>query len=286
MNLFFQKIYITIKDEVLSSIGIIPSYISIPIKTDTKLKTYPYNTINANLNSVIDWSQFQNARYFPDGSFPLSLKDNRANELLKNLVCAEKQKSFSIDIKRISGLLASKSELSESKDLCEFAQKNTKEYIKELSEENFYKLLKHREIRIIHGNNTTDHFVKYSWDDRYFLSNAGGSHHFAAAHYIAQKLGINHKLKGTLYKYELNGDSVRELFELYNSVAINDTLSFNFIESFRKFDCPFFLCSAPNQLNTAKILLFPKKNKRATNIFSLFMENGYWNIIKHLQEKL
>lgn len=56
-------------------------------------------------------------------------------------------------------------------------------------------ILAHNEVRILRANGG-DGFALDLWDDRLFLSNHGGSHHFAGAAYIARQLGIRVALRG------------------------------------------------------------------------------------------
>lgn len=56
-------------------------------------------------------------------------------------------------------------------------------------------MLAHNEVRILRANGG-DGFALDLWDDRLFLSNHGGSHHFAGAAYIARQLGTLVPLRG------------------------------------------------------------------------------------------
>lgn len=56
-------------------------------------------------------------------------------------------------------------------------------------------MLAHDEVRILHPNGG-DGFALDLWDGRLFLSNHGGSHHFAGAAYIARQLGTALALRG------------------------------------------------------------------------------------------
>ncbi|WP_425352097.1 DUF6685 family protein [Isorropodon fossajaponicum symbiont] len=56
----------------------------------------------------------------------------------------------------------------------------------------------------------------YSWDKRIFLMNSGGSHHFASARYIANKLNKNVGISGKLEKYNINQNIVRQLLNKYD----------------------------------------------------------------------
>uniref|UniRef100_UPI003F799567 DUF6685 family protein n=1 Tax=Chromobacterium amazonense TaxID=1382803 RepID=UPI003F799567 len=91
-----------------------------------------------------------------------------------------------LDINEIDGLSASKSDLTKFQTLDQLVEANSFEMIDEITDAKLAKNLAHREIRILHGD--SDYFARYLWDERTFLMNSGGSHHFAAARYLAKRL--------------------------------------------------------------------------------------------------
>lgn len=64
--------------------------------------------------------------------------------------------------------------------------RNSPEMIDEISPAKLAKNLAWDEIRII-SHVDHDYFATWAWDGRVFLMNSGGSHHFAAAKYIAAR---------------------------------------------------------------------------------------------------
>lgn len=125
---------------------------------------------------------------------------------------------FECDMQDVDGLGASKSDLSACASLDEFAERNAQHLIVEVSEESLRKTLAHKEIRIIHGSG--DFFLKHSWDERLFLCNAGGSHHFAAARFIAARLGKRVRLRGRLCSRALLADAVGDLVRNFGVFAL------------------------------------------------------------------
>ncbi len=108
------------------------------------------------------------------------------------------------DIRDIEGLSSSKSKLEKYPTLDDFAVRGTTEFLDDISEENLNKMLDYSEMRIINNPNTSDHFIQHQWDGRIFLVNSGGSHHFAAARYIAKKLKKEVAITGRLERYTFN----------------------------------------------------------------------------------
>ncbi|CAM5427238.1 putative protein OS=Stutzerimonas stutzeri OX=316 GN=CXK94_17845 PE=4 SV=1 [Stutzerimonas stutzeri] len=74
--------------------------------------------------------------------------------------------------------------------------RNSPEMIDEISPAKLAKNLAWDEIRII-SHVDHDYFATWAWDGRVFLMNSGGSHHFAAAKYIAARLEQPVELTGT-----------------------------------------------------------------------------------------
>ena len=107
---------------------------------------------------------------------------------LIELVKCEVIEQWGCDIRQIDGLSCSKGPIENTEGMDIFAERYCKNFIDEISEKKLLRNLAHTEIRIIHNKNSCDHFACYEWDGRTFLMNSGGSHHFAAARFIAGKL--------------------------------------------------------------------------------------------------
>lgn len=91
------------------------------------------------------------------------------------------------DIQQVHGFSASKSDRTKFRSMDEMVECNSREMIAEVSHEALARNLAHDEIRITRSG-TDDFFQHHQWDGRLFLMNSGGSHHFAAAKYIAARL--------------------------------------------------------------------------------------------------
>lgn len=212
---------------------------------------------------------------------------------LANLVTSEKIESWSCDITDVDCVMCSKSKLSEFATLDDMVEANSRDYIDAITDEKLKKNLAHQEIRIIHSKGS-DHFVRYAWDGRLYLANSGGSHHFAAARYIAKRLPREVPLHGTLYIYRLNSTSVNSLNARFRMFAINgDNFFRGFSEVLETFDCPYGLLDAPRPFNLstgllkgprtfndAKVLFLDKSNQRAMRVADVLENAGVinWNL--------
>lgn len=195
------------------------------------------------------------------------------------------EKNYTTDISRVVGLGASKSELTDFGSLHDMAVRACPSYLN-MTRDGLAKMLSHYEIRILKpmGQQGGDHFSHYGWDGRLFLSNHGGSHHFAAAHVIARTLGIPVDLQGTLYHHALNRQAVDELRESFEIVAISDRpqIANAFLDAMRSFDSPFYWCDMPRHYGEARAILLPRVSKRSSRIAQMFLSEGFFDVGAHL----
>lgn len=118
--------------------------------------------------------------------------------------------SFSFDIAEVEGIAASKSSDRFFPTVGAFGA-DYAAYIKApVTEVGLTKMLSHREVRIAMPDGT-DRVMLRLWDGRLFLVNAGGSHHFAAAAYIARRTNSKVPLTADLTVHMLNEAAVRWL---------------------------------------------------------------------------
>lgn len=121
------------------------------------------------------------------------------------------------DIQQVNAFYASKSDLSAFSSPDAMVEANSQEMITPMTEEKLWENLQHGEIRILQPN-SGDFFKQYLWDDRTILANDGGSHHFAAARYLARRLGISVHLSGRLYRHRINPvalETLRHDFDMF-----------------------------------------------------------------------
>lgn len=126
------------------------------------------------------------------------------------------------DITDVHGFSASKSDLRDFGHTDEMVEANSRAMIDQITPAKLAENIAHREIRIIHNPDTSDHFTRYLWDGRLWLMNDGGSHHMAAAKYIAARLRQPVTLTGKLYTYSLNAVAIASLRREFEMFVIND----------------------------------------------------------------
>lgn len=174
-------------------------------------KPSPFRSVRHTAGWLMGWKR-SGAHYSSFESHCPALANFGRCDITEKWVC---------DIRDVSGLSSSKSKLTQFASMDDMVEKNSAEMINEINEDKLRQNLAHREIRTLHNENTSDHFAEYLWDGRVFLMNSGGSHHFAAARYIASHLGQRVPLKGKLYTYSINEAAVGELYRDFDMYAIS-----------------------------------------------------------------
>lgn len=188
-------------------------------------------------------------------------------EIMDNWVC---------DITDVHGFSTSKSELRDFASTDKMVETNSRDMINEISHAKLAKNLAHSEIRIIHSDNTTDHFTRYLWDGHLFLMNDGGSHHFAAAKYIAARLPESVTLRGKLYTYSLNAIAIASLRRDYEMFVISDesAISCAFHDAMRAFKATWLWHHLPRPYENAKSILLPKSEARSMRVAAALRQAG------------
>jgi hypothetical protein len=183
--------------------------------------------------------------------------------------------SWTCDITDVHGFQNSKSNLRDFVSTDDMVESNSPDLIDEITPERLSKNLSHREIRIIHSPGT-DYFARHLWDGRLFLMNGGGSHHFAAAKYIASRLGRPVPMRGTLRTYSLNENAIAALRRDYEMLVIsNDASVFSdFYEAMRAFRATWLWHQMPEPYRHANAILLPKSERRSVRVARLLLDAG------------
>lgn len=196
--------------------------------------------------------------------------------------------NWTCDISDIHGFCASKSVLSDFSSTDEMVETNSQRMISEVTDEKLAENLAHREIRIIHSPSTSDHFERYAWDDRLWLVNSGGSHHTAAAKYIATRLRKPVPLTGKLYTYSLNAQAVESLLRDFEMFVLPDSAQFSndFSDAMESFQATWFWHPTPHQLGKSIVILLPTPIQRSMTVADLLRQSGVTDLGAHLRNLL
>lgn len=195
-----------------------------------------------------------------------------------------KYQHWQCEIQKIVGLSASKSDLTTFVSLDDMVETNSPELIGELTGRKLDEHLAHREIRLFNQLHAEDHLARFAWDGRLFLMNGGGSHHFAAARYIAARIGRKVPIEATLYSYSLDPASVAALREIVDLYAIPRAASFFLAlgEAVHAYGASYFWLDLPVPYGHAVAMLLPKQYKQAARISEEFRRAGAFDLGRHL----
>lgn len=194
--------------------------------------------------------------------------------------------SYELDIAQVGGLGASKSDLDDHGSMASFAEACCSHLIEPLTEEQLQKNLSWSEVRIMRPGGG-DHFSRYGWDGRIFLNNSGGSHHFAAAQYIACKLRRKVPLVGKLYDYSLNKQAVDALGREFEVFALPDkkpAVANAFHDGMASFGATYYRLPLPRSLPHVRAILLPKSEDRCRQVAAMFREAGLFDFAGALRQ--
>jgi hypothetical protein len=230
------------------------------------------------MDSVVRWEVFagpeDGGRLRPlHGSWP------RAVRAMGALVRTETLEGWTCDIRRIEGLSASRSTLAAFATLDEFARKECRGYIAKGLEA----CLEHCETRIAKRGGYA--FSQVQWDgERVFLHNSDGSHHFAAARYLARELRVPIELKGTSTRFSLDPVAVADLVQEYDLFASSTHgLYASLLDPLRALQAPCFLANAPPPFEKVVVLFFPRSSRRAARSAELLRRRAFFDVGRYLR---
>jgi hypothetical protein len=191
-----------------------------------------------------------------------------------------------VDIQAVTGLSSSKSSLSDFSSLDEMVKTNSREMIDSISEEKLRKNLAHNEIRILKPGNTDDFLARFLWDGRFFLINSGGSHHFAAARYIASRLDVMVPIQSKLRTYGINQSAFNSLQCDYDMFVIPYAPEANngFHKAMVSFRATYLWQFLPKPYEDKKAILLPKSEARSAEVAKVLRSAGFFDLGKHLSE--
>lgn len=178
------------------------------IKQSSVAKIHELNSLGKNSYHTNIWKYGNSASYV-----------NELKELLTDMFKVKKISKITINISDVAGLSASKAPLEDYCTMQQFVEKDCRIFF-ELTEDSLNRNLAHQEIRILHREKPSDHFKMYGWSDKLFLSNSGGSHHFASAQYIAKHLSINIPIAGEMILHHLHEEELLKFLKTFSSVLI------------------------------------------------------------------
>lgn len=202
-----------------------------------------------------------------------------------DLVACTEIPDWKCDIQAVDGLAASKSDLSAFATLERFIEVSRPGLLTPATPQKLEELLSHYEIRVLHDPSASDSFVQYLWDGRIFLLNSGGSHHFAAARYLAARLVVPVPLQGHMRMYRIHADAVDSLSRAYGMyVFAGDPVANNaFHDAMRRDGVTYLQRDMPRPYLGQRLILLPIKEARSRAVSEHLASAGIPDLGSHLR---
>jgi hypothetical protein len=189
---------------------------------------------------------------------------------------------FRCDITDVEGIAASQSQELHFDDVDSFGR-----YFNELEQASIDhagldRMLDHREVRIIRDQGH-DSFSIVLWDPRLFLSNAGGSHHFAGAAYIARAIAAPLSLSGPLHIHHFNVPAWRWLLDRYHVVHARARAGTTPRLSIARILDEFYSIKLPLNGTSTELLLLPREARAVGPLLNLLASLSMASVSEHLE---
>lgn len=204
---------------------------------------------------------------------------------LANLVRHRVFDSWAFDLQDVHGFAASKSKLETFSSMNEMVLRNSKEMIDDVSAEGLWKNLAHDEIRLLHEK-PTDWLQVHQWDQRMFVVNDGGSHHLAAAKYIAERLAVEVPLRAPLHYYSIDPDAVALLRGDYDIYLVSDKpeLANAFFDAMQSYGATWLWHALPQPYEEARAIFLPREEAQSMRVSQALREAGFAELGQHLAD--
>lgn len=204
---------------------------------------------------------------------------------LANLVRKATFDAWSCDLQDVHGFSNSKSKLETFCSMEEMVKTNSTEMIDDVSIEGLRKNLAHDQIRLLREP-PTDWLQVHQWDKRMYVVNDGGSHHLAAAKYIAARIGAPVPLRAPLHYYSIDPNAVAQLRGDYEIYLVKDEpkLANTFFDLMRSYGATWLWHDLPQPYEMAKAIFLPRDEAQSMRVSQAFREAGFVDLGQHLQE--
>lgn len=208
--------------------------------------------------------------------------------LLSDFTTCETTEGWECDIQDVSGVECSESDLTSFTSLDAMVETVAPHMITPVSKDKLRETLSSSKIRILHESDSSDYVVRYSWDRRFLLMSGGDSREFAAARYIAARLGVRVPVVGRLHMYRLNGPKITALRGEFDMFALSHspTASNAFFEAMRLFRATFISTPLPRPFDDRRAILLPKAEHRSAKVATALRRAGFVDLGKHLEQLL
>lgn len=205
-----------------------------------------------------------------------------ATEVIEDWTC---------DISDVFGLSASKSDLRRFTSLEQMVRTDFPSLLNDVTREGLKRLKEHDGGKNFKADPTRT-FMVNAWDGRIYLSNDGGSRHFAAVQYVAGQLGQEIELTGKLEVRRLNIFKIDEVKKRYRAFRISESGFSELEDAVRIFGRP-----SGSARDISQVIRFPESSderysviyaidistSRGKKIAAVMKEAGHIELLGHLE---
>lgn len=206
------------------------------------------------------------------------------NHALMNLGTVNEIESATFDINDIHGIFAAKNgpstEFGLFRSLDDWIAKSSPELVQPITERKLEENLSHRGINILHKRG--DHLVYFKWHQKAYLANTDGGHHFAAARYIARRLGRRVPVTGKLYSYGIDTSAAVALNNEFAIFAVPDgniDLIHDLYKETYKSQVTWYWRPFPRPLqNRQRLIFLPRAVAKSRRVADIFLARRFVDI--------
>lgn len=204
---------------------------------------------------------------------------------LDNLVRRTTIDAWSCDLQDVHGFANSKSDLKAFRSTDEMVEVNSPEMISDVSLKGLRKNLAHGEIGLLREWQT-DWLQVHQWDKRMFVVNDGGSHHLAAAKYIAGRIGAPVPLRASLHYYSIDPNAVTLLRSEYDIYLVDDKpeLANTFFDVMQSYGATWLWHDLPQPYENARAIFLPRAEEPSMRVSQVFRAAGFVELGQHLED--
>lgn len=204
------------------------------------------------------------------------------NNLVKKIVVDD----WRCDLQDLHGFANSKSDLRTFVSTDEMVVSNSQEMIDDVSMAGLLANLAHDEIRVTGARPGSDWLQVTQWDGRMFVVNDGGSHHLAAAKYIAARIQAPVTLSAPLHYHSLDANAVAALRAEYDVYVVSheSEVSNLFFTAMADDGVTWFWRDMPEPYWGERAIFLPRAEPMSLNVSQAFRAAGFEELGAHLAE--
>jgi hypothetical protein len=190
------------------------------------------------------------------------------------LVIETRIEAYECDASAIEGIWASKSSEESFASVDEFGEDFCRYKGWGLDMASLKLACRHDQVRIFNSPGI-DVFEARAWDGRFFIGNAGGSHHLAAAIHLATRLGVPLPARERLVLFRLNEKTVSWALENFHLIVVPTNSHFEALSSARVLAGVATSLELPDRLGSGRLIVFPRSSTLAQRLATELLSKGY-----------